>query len=254
MSAEKTIRLQAREKLKKFGFTKALIGLGMLAVFFLVIECIASIESTILSSFEPSETVEFVIKVLYRSITIISVLLLSPCVIGYLKMFYNDNNEYEMSDVVFFFGGFKIYFKTIAFIVSYLLRMLIPTVICSIPVVGFICLNKYVLKDELPDALYNIVLYTLVIGFGLLLIIYSIKYFLSIKLYCDDQSKQLSYYFVTSKKMMKGHLSSVIKLAVSFTPWILLSITVIPLLYVVPYFTQAMCISGKWIYELARTE
>ena len=48
MSIEKTVRYQGRKKLKEYGWVKALVGLAMLAVFYMIIESVAYCELILL--------------------------------------------------------------------------------------------------------------------------------------------------------------------------------------------------------------
>lgn len=252
MSAEKTIRMQARQKLKSNGYTKALFGLSMLAVFFMVIESVSYIENILLGIYTTTQTLDFIIKVSSRSVTILLAILLSPVVLGYFKMLYSEKDEYEMSDVAYFFKSFKLYTKSIAFIFIYLLKMALPALLCYSPLIALALINKYLLDGIVNDTALSITTVTLVVLSTVALLTYSIRYFLSIKLFCENQSSVLSYYFNTSKTIMDGHTGDVIKLTLSFTPWFLLCITVLPLIYVIPYFLQANCISGKWLHEISR--
>ncbi len=248
MSAEKIIRTQARQTLKENGWIKALIGLGILATFYMIIEGIAFTEAFIVNEFTLSDTLDFIIKVGIRSVTTLVVILLCPALLGYLKMMYSDKKEYEMSDVVYYFSSFKLYARSVRFIFAFILRLFIPALLFFLPVFILIGINFY---TKVP--LFEVLLWFLCILSSLGLLVYSLKYFLSVKLFCDE-NYSIRECFKSSKEMMDTNTRNVIKLFLSFTPWILLCITVLPLLYVVPYITQAMCISGKWIFELSRND
>ncbi len=252
MSAEKIIRHQARQKLKANGFVKALFGLGILAVFYMVFDGVAYLETILSDVIEADKTLDFILRVSCRSVAIIVFAMLLPALMGYIKMFYTENDEYDMSDVVYFFKDFKTYFKSIAYIFSFLLRMIVPAVLSFLPVFTFIALKTYLFDESINDTLYSVTLVVLTLLSSVVLLIYSTKYFLSLKLFCENQELKLKYYFETSKSLMSGHSKEVVKLCLSFTPWILLSFTVLPLLYTIPYFLQATCISGKWLYEISR--
>lgn len=246
MSAEKIIRTQARSKLKEGGFTKALIAFAMLATFYMIAEGVAYIQTFIVNEFTLSSNAEFIVKVMGGSITTLVVILLCPAVLGYLKMMYCDKSEYEMSDVVYYFSSFKLYTKSLSFIFAYIIRMFLPALLFFLPVFAVIILNYY---TKLPA--FEFILYTLCVLSSVGLLVYSLKYFVSVKLFCDENCS-IKNCFKSSKEMMNGNSANVIKLAFSFIFWILLCITVLPILYVFPYITQAMCISGKWITELSR--
>lgn len=252
MSPEKIIKAQSREKLKHGGWSKALIGLGIIAIFYMIIECIASVEYYLLDAYTFSETIEFIIKVSSGSIVTISVFLLSPVILGYLRMMYTDEKEYDASDIVYYFRGFKKYAKAVAFVFSYALRMVIPILVFFSLVFVLIAVKYFWLKDIVSEETYITSLVLLIIISTVNLLIYNIRYFVSVLLFSEDDSKPLSFYFTTSKKIMSGHYNDVMKLTFSFYGWILSCIAVMPAIYVIPYMTQAYCISGKWIAELSR--
>ncbi len=252
MSAEKIIKSQAREKLRDGGFSKVLIALGMIAVFYMMIECIGSVFYYIITAFNLSDALELVLQVASGSITIICFFLLSPIVIGYFKMLYSEQNEYDIGDVLYYFFDFKRYVKSVAFSFSFVLRLLIPTIICYIPVISLYAINALVLKKGMNEVLFAITLVVLVVLSTAAFMLYSTKYYLSIKLFCENDTQQMSYYFLSSKIMMHSYPNVFIKLIGSFVPWLLLCGTVLPLLYVLPYMTQSICISGNWLLQLSR--
>ena len=121
MSIEKTVRYQGRKKLKEYGWVKALVGLAMLAVFYMIIESVAWCELILLDVIK--EDMHFLISVIYRSFTTLIVILLLPAVMGYIRMMFSEKGEYEMSDVTYYFMSGDRYFKAVGLIFSYLLRM-----------------------------------------------------------------------------------------------------------------------------------
>ena len=82
---------------------------------------------------------------------------------------------------------------------------------------------------------------------SILLIIYSLKYFLVLTMFCGDDSIEARDLFRMSKEIMRDQKGSATKLFFSFTPWMLLCLLIIPALYVVPYMTQSLCIGAKWM-------
>ncbi|MBR2716062.1 MAG: DUF975 family protein [Ruminococcus sp.] len=254
MSAEKVIRYQSRQKLKMYGYTKPLFSLGIIFVFVLLVDCVSIIEPILLGFLDTSKSTEFAIKIACRSLSVISAFLLSPVLLGFVKMMCIDSHEYDIKDLLYFFKGFKTYLKSLAFISGFILRIVIPAVLSfSFFIIQLLVENLWFteLKDNIALDI-SLVLFFII---GVLLTLrFSIKYFLAFLLLCKDKSKPISYYFSTSKKLMKSNSKNVVKLSNSFTGWILLCITVLPALYVIPYYTQAMCICGKWLIELSGNE
>lgn len=245
MSKEKIVRLQGREKLKKNGLSKAVTGLGILAVFYLIVESVAYTEGIFLEITDYKA--EFLVSVICRSVTTVCALLLTPSIIGYIKMLLCEEDEYQMSDVVYYFTSFKRYTKAVTFVFSYVMRIAIPALVCFLPTLFYIIYTDYKKAEASVFILIALIVFS-----SILLLFYSIKYFLSVKLFCDDDSKNQSYYFSTSKVIMQNHRWDVVKLTLSFSLWFLLCITILPMIYIIPYYVQTMCISAKWFYELSR--
>lgn len=253
MSAESIIKSQARKKLSKNGWTKPVFALGVLLVFFMFVDVIANTGVLLLDLFENNSTLTLIIKIAYSVATVLVMLLLSPALFGFFRMFYTES-EYEMDDLLYYFKSFKRYLKCILFVFSYILRVFVPAVVLFIPVAGLYAIDRFVFDYTMNVFLYNSTFVFLVVLSLFALYIYSTKYFLSIKFFCEPDTNGINYCFKQSKKLMKGMQGRVIKLFISFIPWMLLCITVVPAIYVIPYITQSMCISGKWIYQLSRNE
>ncbi|MBQ8860876.1 MAG: DUF975 family protein [Ruminococcus sp.] len=254
MSAEKIIKAQAREKLRNGGWAKALIGLAVITIMYLIIDSLYSFQYVILESFTFTETTEFLINVVCGSIITLIVFMLSPVILGYIKMLCDENSDYDMSNVLYYFSNFKRYRMAISFIFSFVFRMILPTVLCFSLVIIYLSLKLFIFKEEMNNTFNDVTLVLFIISAILWTLRYSNRYFLSFYLMSEDENKPISYYFNTSKLIMCGHESDVVKLFNSFLGWIALSFTVLPLLYVLPYFAQSMCISAKWISKLSRNE
>ena len=254
MSAEKIIRHQSREKLKTNGYVKPLFALALVLTFCLLLEVIISTFASIVGLLTLYTNIDkTLIETISGSAILILIcalaLLFSPIVLGYFKMIANE--KYELSDAIYFFSSKKLYTKAVLFSLSFVARMIIPTILFFIPLFIMIVVGEST-KGLSSDFVFIIGKNTLVIITVLALFIYSVKYFLAFRLFCNDTSAKVNTHFYNSKMMMTGHGMNVSKLLLSFTPWLLLCITVLPALYVIPYITQAMSICGKWIFEISR--
>lgn len=250
MSAEKIIRAQARQRLKIGGWSKALIGFAMLAVFFMIVDCVAMLCSTVLMQFATSQTLEFVLNIACGSLTTIALILLFPAVMGYIRMLMTEQKEYDLKDVIYYFVDTKRYAKALTLILSFIMRIAIPALICFAPVIIFVAIDKFAFNGLMQQNIYIITLCVLVFLSSVCVLMYCARYFLVLKLFCDDESKSINFYFTNSKMIMNGHSNDVVKLVFSFFWWILLCLLVMPILYVVPYMAQSLCISGKWLLNL----
>ncbi len=86
---------------------------------------------------------------------------------------------------------------------------------------------------------------------SLAMILYTIRYFAIYAVSIDIEPDNTGDDFRINKQIMRGRTGICAKLIFSFTPWILLCLTVLPMLYVIPYITESLCISVKWIKEAA---
>lgn len=252
MSAEKIIRAQARDKLKHGGWSKVLIALAIIAVFYMIIDSVATLEYIITDAFALNEFTEFVVKVSCGSLVVLTTFLLSPALLGFFRMLCNDTKEYDTNDVVYYFSTFQRYTKALSYVLSFTVRMILPSLLCFSLVIILICIKAFFLKDFIENTVYQVILVLFIFTAIVFTLRYATRYFLSFYLMCEDEEKPVSYYFTVSKIIMRNHQKDIVKLSNTFTGWIVLCITVLPLLYVLPYYMQAMCISAKWITQLSR--
>ena len=252
MSAEKILKAQARDKLKYGGWAKALFALAILVIVFMIIESLAYIPYYFVDILKPDSTIEFIIEVAGGTIATIVALLLSPFVLGFFRMFYSDDRDYSLNDVMYYFSSGKHYAKAISFVLTFIVKMFIPTLLYSLfPITHYVA--HYLILDGQPmDIGAKSSFIFLIIIAVLFTLRHSIRYFVSILLLCENECEKTSYYFTTSKEIMRHHEKDVVKLILSFFWWILSSITGLPALYVIPYISQAMCLSGKWLTQLSR--
>lgn len=252
MSAEKILKAQARDKLKHGGWAKALFALTVVTIAYMLVECFYSFSYYLVDILKPNSTTQFIIEVAGGTVSTIVALTLSPVILGFFRMFYSDDKEYFFGDVLYYFSGIKQYSKAIRFVLSYIVRTIVPGVLFFCAPVALYVLKPYIFKGEAGDVLFNISFGLLIILSAIMLLIYNFKYFVSVLLLCENEHEKTSYYFKTSKSIMQGHSKDIIKLTLSFLGWIISCITALPMLYVIPYITQAMCLSGKWLTELSR--
>ncbi len=254
MSTERTIRAQARVKLRNRGYVKPLFGFAVVVIFYMLAEFTTYLFFTLAQIVFDLDS--DVLDSLYFNLgaTLLNILLLiffSPILLGFIKMMYTDKKDYELSDIFSYFLKPNRYFKALGFIFSYIIRTFIPFVLLFSPVIALVVINL-VFDQAIHIIIYKSAMVLLLVLSAIGYTVYCTKYFIAFKLFADDCTQKTGYYFSTSKLIMSGKCLKVIKLIFSFAPWLLLCITVLPILYVLPYFTKAMCLSGKWILELSR--
>ena len=153
------------------------------------------------------------------------------------------NNAFDIRDMFYYFQTGN-YGKALSVNIRFFLRMLLPALIAFSPVIAYdiICtVNEY---DFPLMSLFAFILSLLSV---LITVLWSFRYFLVYIYAIDFEYLSAGELFKCSKQMMRGKTGMTAKLFFSFAPWLLLSLTILPILYTAPYLTQAMCISAKWI-------
>ena len=269
ISAEQAVKQKARYILSK-GWVCPIMSLGvMLILIFLYVEMrdLSSVISTdffgldslslgdinLFSDFSLSalsKLLPLFISIALEFLIALVTLFLSPFINGYLKLYYSaiKNEKYEISDLIYFFHG-KRFFKTLGMNLSFFFRLLIPGILIYLPVIIYVSLCLIFFSDFIQTGAYTAVLVILIILSSLMLLLYSLKYFLTFKLYCDDDTKKISSYFRDSKTYMYERTNDVIRLTWSLLPWILLSLLLLPMLYTLPYITQSYCVCANYLID-----
>lgn len=260
LSAEKTIKLQARQTLKN-GYVAALASFGLLLIVFMFVDTLLTLNGLVYISldeiFLQDSILSTIMYILARSvltiIAFLTILLLSPFYNGYVKLFYCSaiNNSFDIQHLTYFFQKGR-YGKTLKLNLAYFVRMIIPTIVASLPVFTYVIICALIDDNYAKTGwfyyFFGVLLFLSFIGLS----VYVIKYFVVFTKYSVDDDMKIKDYFKYSKSVMSGKSNEVIKLTVSFIPWFLLSLLALPLIYVVPYYTESLCISAKWLCELKK--
>ena len=247
MSAEAIIKKQARDTLKN-NFPKAVIALLIVLLPYYIVDGCTTVISCIFSFLiSDSGLRSILIYTLGYTFEILAFFFFSPVINGYIRAYYNTSytGSMDLTDLYWYFEGDR-YKKALAMNLGSLLRLLLPAAILYLPLILFeiFCAQT--------DSFYGSLLYT--DTFFILsalsttaLFIYSLRYFTAYTISCDIESLTPKQAFEYSKHIMSGRTGSMSKLVLSFIPWLLLCLLVLPALYVIPYLTQSVCISAKWM-------
>ncbi len=255
MSTEKTIRAQARVKLNNKGLAKPVFAIAIIAIFYMLAEYLTYFITTlacIIMGLDVDIQSGFLFSACVSTINILLLFVFSPVLIGYIKMMYSEENEYCLKDIFYFMSNIGRYFRCLWFNISFILRTFIPMVLIFSPVVALFVLDYFLSLSTINTFVFDIAYVLLTILSLVGYFVYCTKYFIAFKLICEDSELKTKQYFSTSKAIMNGQCMNVVKLFFSFAPWILLCFTVLPIFYVLPYMTQGLCLSCKWISELSR--
>jgi hypothetical protein len=257
MNIEKTIRKQSRDALKKnwIGAVSAFFILAGFALFaYLIFVSLLYIFDVFNANGEIRQRCVFTVMGIVTA-TIVIAFLLTPSINGFFKYFYeiSRNNENDLRNTFYFFFGIKRYFKTLLFN-FYILVSLIPNFIVGLlpyyilqGVDMFIDVFPTVGAEQIGEVIYSS-LFVLGITIGIML---SLRMIFIEFLYIDDDSKNIGYFFSKSvERLAFKHLKDYIILVFSFIPWFALSLLVLPVLYTIPYFTQSLATSSKWLIKL----
>ncbi len=257
MKIERIIRSQAKEKLKNnwTGAVSALfVFLGFIIALILLFESLVSIFRVydINGEFKKSSTITLNIILLS---TFATGVFLTPVKNGFLKYFYELSNtgESNLRTTFYFFLKIKRYFKTVLF------NLIIMGI--TILNIAITLLPYWILKiiDITVDLFPNVaaeqigfIIYSILFGLGITAgIILSLGLIFIEFLYIDKDNMGAEYYF--GKKTIKlsvKHYKDYIILIFTFTLWIMLCFFVLPALYVIPYLTESLATSSKWLIKL----
>lgn len=248
LSPSAVVRSQARQTLKG-NYAAAVAAFAVLLLPVFIITGLNYITETFVAMCSDRAIVQNVIQItVFTPLTIIVCALFSPLINGYIRLFYQASltQKFRMSDLFYYFENQR-YAKTLQLDLSYFLRMLLPGVLCFVPLIAYYVITLGFMGDFAGTVLYKDLAFLLTVASVLLLVLYSLKYFLVFTMYTVDDQAEIGDLFRFSKSTMKEQKSAASQLIFSFTPWLLLCLLVLPALYVVPYMTQSLCIGAKWM-------
>ena len=250
LSPSAAVRQQARLTLKG-NYVPAVFGFMILVMpFFIIIGVVDIIDAFLLQGFD-DPTVLGVMSILIETpLIIILGVLFSPLLNGYVRMFYLSalSREMRLSDMFYYFEREK-YQKAILLNLSCFVRLILPGLICFIPLFVFQIFSYSAMSDFTATVLFKDFSFILTVLSSILLVLYSLRYFIVYPLFCMNEQADIPELFKVSKEIMRSQSHSAMKLVFSFTPWMLLCLTILPMLYVIPYMTQALCIGSKWFTQ-----
>ena len=252
MTAEAIVKSQARNILKT-NFVKAIVAMLIVLLPFYLIDGATTVLSCTILNFVSDQNISSVmVYAIGYPIALAAGYLLSPLMNGYIRAYYRAayTNQIELRDVFYYFSA-QHYGSALQLNIRCVLRMIIPVILLYSPLIAFEILSTQIGSGFHGTTLYNDVYFVLAVLSTITTTLYSIRYFTVYTVSADNPQFTPKQVFAYNKYIMKNHTGSVAKLIFSFTPWMLLGLLVLPLLYVIPYMTQSLCVSAKWLTKAA---
>lgn len=208
----------------------------------------------------PPEHLNTTQMLLSVAMLVLSFLVLAPLTTGMIQWYYRltEGESEEISTIFSMFSTAKIYFKTLWLHLNLTVRVLCWTVLLTGPGAliswwGLRTLGR--VTNDMGKALAVTGMFSglvlLVLGIIFLLIL-STKYLLALFLYVESPDVKISAAICASRHYTRGHRLELFAFFVSFLPWYLLCIILVPLLYVVPYLSCSMALYSRYLIQLGR--
>lgn len=255
MSAESIIKSQARGILKQ-NYVRAIMALLIICIPFAIIDGTTTVISCLVPQFVTDEMTSMILVYsIGYPVEVILGLLFSPIINGYIRAFYKAayTEKIDMKDVFFYFGSGH-YIDALGLNVRLILRMLLPTLILFSPLIAYGIITSAFAPDFAKTVIYYDFYFILAVLSTITTVLYSLRYFTVFTVSADNPDFSPKQVFQYNKYIMKNRTGSAAKLIFSFTPWILLCLLILPMLYVIPYMTQSLCVSAKWMTKAALEE
>ncbi len=265
MTAEKKIKIQAKKALT--GNWPGAVGATLLflsIIFFITIPAdvaFISIEAfleSLVKHFEPIKIIcdnfNIAYSLLMPVIALFSLIIVSPVFTGILRYFYllAKHSDPDFAEIFRYCGKkyFRVFSLNFSFLVRCFLRIFIPLLPYMIISTTMDILTYSKESLAFSDTMWYAISYALLFLGIIVAVRLCTGHFLSFYTLFEDESMSNSEIFVFSKNSMKTFGNSLLRLTVSMSPWIILCITVIPVIFVLPYILTSASVSAKWIIAL----
>lgn len=251
VSPQATVRAQARKALQhNYARAIAAMVIGMLPMYLIDTACVILMSNFRLFTSD-ANTLDLLRYAVIVPVSVAAGALLSPFFNGFVRVYYRNafTGSMDLNDLFYYFEGGR-YSRTLRLNLSFLLRLALPGILIYLPVAVFEFFSS---KNGsfYGSVLYCDAFFLLTVMSTVILTLYSLKYFTVFTLNIEDETLSSSELFRTSGKIMRAQTGDAAKLIFSYTPWMLLCLTILPLLYVVPYMTQGLCVGAKWMTRAA---
>lgn len=239
-----------------------LIGMGL---FFILFEAILAIALHLVGNIDTygglvlNTTAEgvFYSLILTACIAFLTFLVMTPFWTGIQCWYYNlaQDNDNTLGTVFVFFSGAKLFFKALGLKILIFLRVFLLALAAIVPcaVVFWLGLQSSAyFTTSWESILFAIGMFSTVMIFLVSLIaiwLFSMRYSLAVYLICHNPDLKNREAIKYSVAYMKREKSSMLLFKLSFFPWALLCVLILPIFFVLPYYNTANALYGRFLIE-----
>lgn len=189
-------------------------------------------------------------------LVIILFFILCPISLGVSRFYYfvSKGESPSVAEIFYYFKNKKNYLRSLSYWINIVLRMLLWGIVCMLPGIITLFVSGTFTMSPTIDANLRLFALLLTILSNLFLIAGSViyfiivlRYFLTSYIVISREDMEIKECINISFSSMKGHRTSVLKLYITFIPWLIACFFVLPLLYVVPYFSTSKMSCAKWL-------
>ena len=255
LSPQAIVRAQARKALQH-NYAKAITAMAAALLPIFMIDTAIKILLSLFYLFRADTDTMTVLNIaVIDPVIVVLGVLLSPMINGYIRVYYRNalSGKMDLQDLYYYFDRER-YSQTLQLNLSYLLRMVLPAILFYLPLIIYESVSYQLEIDFYGSMLYNDCYFLLAVMSTVILTLYSLKYFTVFTLHIENEERSIGELFRTSKSIMREQSPDAAKLIFSYTPWMLLCLTILPIFYVVPYMTQGLCIGAKWMTRVGNEE
>ena len=189
---------------------------------------------------------------------LVSLIFMAPMSVGAADWFISctDGQENGAAHIFWPFGCKKFWGSLVLFIATYIISLFWAVLFLALPggLIGYAVYSLYYL--DLSPVLQTLTIVGLIAGVLFLLVVliflavFLSRYWLAIFLMGKKYGKGPFGALAMSVRITKGHRFETFGFALSFLPWLLLNIFVIPTLFTVPYAAMSMALYTRYLAEL----
>ncbi len=245
MNAEKMIKTEAKQVLSG-KWTAAVMAVFILLFMPIIAAMILMAAYSVLGESEISdvlqnEPVKMAVFAALHVAAIVAFLLLSPIFTGFARFYSRAaaREDADLIDVFYFFENGSKYKRAIAFMSGLLVKCVGILVVCEAAAVTVAAVAHD--NDVTIMAAISLAIVGAVAAF---LWFHRFAFQVMLFSYKDYDAASAAK---TGAQIASGNTGKLIKLTVSFVPWLLLMFFVVPFLYVYPYMTCSYFVSVKYI-------